>query len=141
MIDFKKLIQPSFIFNYQPQTFTFFWYSVIIFSAMVLSAVTVAIFLKTQGKPYLEKLKSSIFSLLLWTGGFGLALTFFHWQAIPYLSMRFLFEILFLVFIVWLIFILKYLIFNFKKEKQDFNQSQRFEKYMPRAQSRSLPKK
>jgi len=87
------------------------------------------------------KLKSSIFSLLLWTGGFGLALTFFHWQAIPYLSMRFLFEILFLVFIVWLIFILKYLIFNFKKEKQDFNQRQRFEKYLPRAQSRSLPKK
>jgi len=48
---------------------------------------------------------------------------------------------LFLVFIVWLIFILKYLIFNFKKEKQDFNQRQRFEKYLPRAQSRSLPKK
>lgn len=132
MIDFKKLIQPSYILDSQPRQFQFLLPAVIIFGAAVIASILIWIFLKTSKAPYKEKIKSAISNWLLWLGISGLILVFFRWQEIPYLSARILFEILFLVFLIWLGFILKYLIFNYKKDKDNFAERMRFEKYLPK---------
>lgn len=84
-------------------------------------------------KPY-RNLKESI-GWLLGFGILGLLLVFFAWQAIPYLSVRILFIIIFIAIIFWLIYkILN--ISKFKTSLEEFEEVKKREKYLPRKKSK-----
>ena len=84
--------------------------------------------------PYNE-LKNKLTSLFATAGSIGLILSFFSWQAIPYLSSRILALILAIIFLIWSLLILIYIKRNLSWELKKFKQDERYKKYLPRAKT------
>jgi len=101
---------------------------------MIITGIIVWFGLKNKSEkipPYGE-LRNKIMSLLATTGIIGLLLGLFSWQEIPYLSSRLLVLILAFIFVIWFIFILIYIKRDLSRELKEFQQVQRFKKYLPR---------
>jgi len=90
---------------------------------------------RVNKKPLYGEIRSRLASLLFTIGGIGLVLVFFEWQAIPYLSSRLLLAILLIIFLFWISSILRYIQRDFSWKLKDFEQHERYKKYLPRPKS------
>lgn len=135
---FQNLSKASFWF-YAP--FSDSWelkiYLVIFLALAIASVICYIVFTKKSKhiQPY-EKVKNLTFGWLLGFSLTGLALVFFIWQAIPYLSTRILLIALFLAILIWLVYLSIYLNFSFKEELENFYHEQEFKKYLPTKKQR-----
>lgn len=75
----------------------------------------------------MQKLSTWCFSFSI----VGLILMFFRHQLIPYLGMRVWSMIWFIICIVWMLYIIKYIFVNIPKQRKDLKIREEFEKYIP----------
>lgn len=87
-----------------------------------------------------KKLKNNKLALKTWKklgqwlysfGVVGLILIFFKQQMTPYLGMRFWFVLWLLAWLIWLIFIVKYIVIEIPIIKREQIKKQELEKYLP----------
>ena len=133
-LDFNKIFQPKWLFEpVPPADFFLFWPLVIVFGSFLILALGIWIFFTFVKKelPY-QQIKFLLLNLLISCGIFGLILLGIRNQNIPYLSMRFLLILLFVIFLIWLGIIIIILLTRFKKELRQYRRKQQIEKYLPR---------
>jgi hypothetical protein len=86
--------------------------------------------------PLTSKILSRFFNLSLTIGLCGLFWVGVRYENTPIFSMRAWAGLVLLIGLIWLIFIVKYLIFNYPKELKEYNHEQLKNKYIPNAKSR-----
>ncbi|OGE82352.1 MAG: hypothetical protein A3B10_02635 [Candidatus Doudnabacteria bacterium RIFCSPLOWO2_01_FULL_44_21] len=117
--------QPSTILN---QTDFYIGYFFAACLAVAIIFLVIARFAKHQTIKNIWKRIWHLSLTLAISGGFWFL---FRYENTPLFSRRFWVGLIGLMGIVWLIFILKYLIFNFAKEKKEYEHEQMRNKYIP----------
>lgn len=123
---------PDYLFNPKPPfPFKYQWVIIGIFCLTIIFGIFIPILIKmkSQDSPPYKALSSKI-SNLIWFGFIGLLLLFFRWQSIPYLSARLLFFILLIALFFWLIFLVRYITKDFKKQLKDYQEKIQKLKYL-----------
>ena len=132
LIDFRKLVDATWIFEKTPSVQGIYLYLAIVFGLCVVAAIVIGLLYKRQNKVY-RKVYSMVYSLLLTVGLIGLFLVLMRYQSISYLGSRFLIYVLFLVVLMWVNQILVYRYVDLPKEIKKKQERERFEKYLPKA--------
>lgn len=103
---------------------------------ILLAALILAIIISFRKAKIKEKLENRLFGKLAnWLYSLsivGLIFLFFRQQSVPYLGMRFLIALWFLICLVWLIFILRFIIVKIPKIKEEKQKKLELEKYLPK---------
>ena len=103
----------------------------ITFGVFIVAGIACNVLTKSNKNYLTAKGFKKLANLFLTTGSLGLVYLFFAWQGVTLLSARFWLLILLIVAAVWLIFILKYLMIQVPKKRQEINKKREFEKYIP----------
>lgn len=129
----QKFLNPDYIFEKTPPADSSYIYLAILFGLMtVLAGVSWFIYgRKKKRLPLYRHLQTKVFNLFFYTGLSGLVLVFFRWQQITYLGSRFFMLVLVIVTISWAILILMYRLRTFPKLIKEYEQKQKFDKYLP----------
>ncbi len=101
----------------------------VIFALFIITAIATK-FIKSKDV-LKDKGVKKFFNLFLTMGILGYVYLFFIWQAVPLLAARFWFLLWLIVTAVWLGFVLKYLILEVPKKRNEINKRREFEKYIP----------
>lgn len=109
--------------------------------AVIILAVTFGLFVifgiisyfkKNQAKNGLwTQAWQRLFHLFLTLGILGLVYVFFAAQGVTLLAARFWLLIIFLITLVWLGFVAKYMFFDIPKKQKTLEKKQNFDKYIP----------
>lgn len=102
-----------------------------IFAGLFLAGIVLWIFARFQKHLVNRKITSRLSHLTLsigLTGAFWLA---FRYENTPVFSLRFWAGLAFLIGIIWLAFILKFVLFDWRSEKREFEKEQIKSKYLP----------
>lgn len=103
-----------------------------LFAGLLVLAVLCSLGGRFLRHPMVRKL-SAKFENLAWTISiFGLVWFGFRYESTPVLARRLWAGLITVAAIVWLLFILKYLIFDFWREKSRYEREQIKNKYLPR---------
>lgn len=132
VIDFKKLVDATWIFEKNPSTQGMYLYVAAVFGLCVIGAIVIGLAYAKQNKVY-RKVYSMVYSMLLTIGLIGLSLVLMRYQGVSYLGSRFLLYVLFLVVLMWVNQILVYRYIDLPKEIKKKQERERFEKYLPKA--------
>jgi len=129
----KHFFNPSHLFNLRPQAMEI---KAIIILAVIFGLTIIAgIVAKIMSSKIKDGLKLKayrrMYHLGLSMGIIGLVYLFFAWQGVTLLSARFLILIWFIVLVVWIGFIVKYLIKDVPKLRNNIEKQRNFEKYIP----------
>jgi len=134
-IDFSRLFQVKYLLtSLTDYNFKFLIPTLIIFSAIIILSLVGWFILKKRERVY-QNLALQILTFGLTIGLIGLALVFFRYESLPYLSMRAWMVILTLVFIVWGARIAIWSVTYLPKSLDYYNKRKDFEKYLPRAKN------
>lgn len=130
-----KFIQFNFIFDRYPTEIHLPTFYVILgfFILLFLLGLTFALFAskKEKADKIIAKFFNKVSNWGLWSGIIGLLITFFRYERVAYLGMRF-WTIIWLLFIFgWFILILKYFLKDVPKLKKEKERKKEFEKYLP----------
>ncbi len=117
--------QPEFFLTKSDKVLTF-WFVGLLVLGLILWIATYF-----TSNPVKMKVLSRFFHLFLTIGLLGLAWAGIRFENTPIFSLRSWAGLIFLIGLVWLGFIVKYLIFNFRKELKGFEQEQIKMRYMP----------
>jgi steroid 5-alpha reductase family enzyme len=101
---------------------------------VVLVALSIVAFIISRRKRKVEPLSilwGHIYNWLLWSGVIGLALLFFRYEGVMYLSMRFFLFALVVSFVFWGIYLVIYY-GKFYKGLREFKKNKEKEKYFRR---------
>ena len=129
----NQLLNFSFWFDVFPLTFIpiFLWLAIILFcSAIVFSLF----FLWRSKKSHDYILKKTWFKFYSWSLSFGLVgllLTFLKEERIAYLGMRVWLVLWVLACLIWLGFILKFVLLEIPKMKEEKRKQAEIKKYLP----------
>lgn len=108
-----------------------------IFSFLVVFAIVLRIvFLRKKSDPLLAKRLKHLRQMFLVMGVIGLAFLFFTYERAFILGARFWYLLWAVVFLVWLVFILRDLFKKMPHEKEEKRRKEIFEKYLPRPKSK-----
>lgn len=135
LFDFSKVFKYDYIFEYIPSwnprisVINFYIFGGIIFLGIIFVILERTLFKKRY---FWQKLSLKLTPLCYTIGTIGVILIFFRYQAIPFLSSRFLVYILILVTIIWIALITKYFIRNYPSEIKDYNIKNRIKRYLPK---------
>lgn len=138
MIQFSKFLQLSYWFSSTVQDFHWFYPVIISFGVLILVALIIQLVLKRVDfeDKNLRKILRELPTPLSVFGIIGLILSFFRYEQVRFLGMRFLFLALFIAFIVWVV----YSVFKFKvlypKIDHEYKKQQFVDKYRPKAKPR-----
>lgn len=80
---------------------------------------------------YLKRLFAKIASLLGWMGVLAFVLSFFRYEATPFLSRRFWFGFWLIGLIVWVVYILRYWFKKVPMKRREQTEKDRLKKYLP----------
>lgn len=132
-LNFVKFFTPSYLFEIRPVidlgTVKFL---LIFFGALVLTAIILRVIRKTQRHDqYIITLFNKYISLLITTGLFGILLVWFRYETVALLAMRMWLVVWVVIFICWLVNILKYQYKVVPEAKEKSAQRKIFNKYLP----------
>ncbi len=133
MFDFLEVFNYNYIFEYIPQWDPrYSWVLWVIYgSILILGFILVTVDrLVPKNKFLIRHLNIRILPLINTIGFTGLILTFFRYQAIPYLSARFLVYCLVLISLVWTVFIVIYFIRKYPQDKLEAKIEYRKNRYL-----------
>jgi len=128
----KVFINPAYLFTPYPSPDTKYMIPFLVFFgvSVILSLVSFFIAKKRKKKKKPSSLVFAyIYNWLFWTGIIGLALMFFRYEEIGFLSMRFILLIWLITFVVWGIFIAFFYFKGYKKILKEFNTEKSKQKY------------
>lgn len=134
LFDFSRIFKYDYIFEYVPS-----WnskisiYNFYIFGGIIILGIIFYILRKTlfRKRYFWQKLALKLIPLCYTIGITGVVLVFFRFQAIPFLSSRFLIYVLVFATIIWLVVITWYFIRKYSKESKNFNIEKRIKRYLP----------
>jgi len=135
-IDLSKIFDPNLIFEASPDPQGFYLYIAIIYGLILVLAIILGVISRRNPQSVYKKLRSKTIYLMLFVGLVGLMLTFFRWQAIPYIGSRLMVLALWIVAIAWLVEIIWYWLFILPQQKKLQQEKENFEKYLPRHNKR-----
>lgn len=135
LIDFRKLVDVTWIFEKTPSSQGMYLYLAIVFGLCVIAAIVIGLLHAKQNKTF-KKVYSMVYNLLLTVGLIGLFLVLMRYQSISYMGSRFLIYVLFLVVLMWVNQILVYRYLELPKEIKKKQERERFEKYLPKAKKK-----
>lgn len=106
--------------------------ALIFFVLMLVTAIVLAVLSqKEKFGVYLKRLFAKIASLLGWMGATAFVLSFFRYEATPFLSRRFWFGFWLIGLIVWVVYILRYWYKQVPLKRQKQAEKERLKKYLP----------
>ena len=135
---FSNFFTKNYLFDSNPSyPFKLLLPLLIFYGLIFLLGLFIPIWINYKYKKFLpyKNVSYKIQTVLLSFSIIGGILLFFRFEEIPYLSSRVLVYLLFLSFIIWLIFFIKYLKKQFKKDLYKFQSKVKQLKYL------NLPKK
>lgn len=135
LIDFRKLVDATWIFEKTPSSQGMYLYLAIVFGLCVIAAIAIGLLHSKQNKTF-RKVYSMVYNMLMTVGLIGLFLVLMRYQSISYMGSRFLIYVLVLVVLMWVNQILVYRYLELPKEIKKKQERERFEKYLPKAKSR-----
>lgn len=135
VIDFKKLVDMTWIFEKTPSVQGMYLYLAIVFGLCVIAAIIIGLLYAKQNKVF-RKVYSMVYNLLLTVGLIGLFLVLMRYQSISYLGSRFLLYVLALVVIMWVNQVLVYRYLELPKEIQRKLEREKFERYLPKTKKK-----
>lgn len=118
--------QPSTILDQADKYFLFFFIG-LLGLGVVLGLVT-----RFAKNSVNKALFRRFFHLAVWTAIGGLVWFGIRYENTPIFARRYWAGITLLVGVVWLLFILKYLVFNFRHQKTEYDKEQIKKKYLPK---------
>jgi ABC-type transport system involved in multi-copper enzyme maturation permease subunit len=136
LIDFRKLVDATWIFEKTPSSHGMYLYLAIVFGFCVIAAIVIGLMYAKQNKTF-RKVYSMVYNMLLTVGLIGLFLVLMRYQSISYMGSRFLLYVLFLVVLMWVNQILVYRYLELPKEIKKKQEREKFEKYLPKAKKKS----
>ncbi len=106
--------------------------ALIFFVLMLVAAIVLAVLSqKEKFGVYLKRLFAKIASLLGWMGALAFVLSFFRYEATPFLSRRFWFGFWLIGLITWVVYILRYWYKQVPLKRQKQVEKERLKKYLP----------
>ena len=136
MFDFKPLLTLNFWFDRTPPPIgdlfqQIFFYG---FGGMVALSLIITVLVRKKKKtdPWVAKGFQKVSSWCLTMGIAGLALFFFSFEQVPFLSMRFWYLIWLIIALAWLVWIIRFFVRVIPTEKSKINQKKELEKYIPK---------
>ena len=133
MFDFTEIFSYNYIFEYIPQWDSkYSWIIWAIYGGILILGFILVIVdrLTPKNKFFISHLKNRVLPLINTIGFTGLTLTFFRYQAIPYLSTRLLIYCLVLVSLIWAVFIIIYFIRKYPQERLEAKIEYRKNRYL-----------
>lgn len=132
MLDFTKLWNKIYLFGPNPPDLSrsdliFFWVSLVFIVAAIISKIMV--FRTAPGSPK-RMLRSRVFHLFLTIGILVLLWVGARFENIPWLSVHIVVLSLFLIGLVWLVYIGRYYIREFKTKERQWREDQIKQKYL-----------
>lgn len=108
----------------------------IVFGGFIALAIfaKVMVHLKRSDKGleiFSRRIYRKFYNFFLTFGLIGLALVFFNYERVPLLNIRFLYVLCGVGFVIWLVFILRYIFKEIPVQRAKIKQKQEFEKYLP----------
>jgi hypothetical protein len=131
----QVLANPAFWFNLNPGPFlppVFIALGIFIIALFVAGGAVKFLALRARRNPPLHRVFSRSGRLILWAAVACLALYFFSYENIYFLSARFWWGIAFAGFVVWAVFVFKDNLIRYPREKAEFEEKLKREKYLPR---------
>ncbi|OGE73606.1 MAG: hypothetical protein A3I07_01085 [Candidatus Doudnabacteria bacterium RIFCSPLOWO2_02_FULL_42_9] len=125
MDKFFWYFQPSTLLSVADKLFIY------IFIAILAIAILLRIVKRFVRNAVHRKLLTKFWHLTFTLGISGIIWSVFRYENTPLFARRYWAGLIFLAGIVWLLFILKYLIFNYRRELFEFGREQVKSKYMP----------
>lgn len=104
-----------------------------LFAALFAMGIILLIAKRFIGHRVYARLVGKLIAKDLWVGSGGLIWFAMRYEHIPIFAKRFWAGILLLILALWVIWIAKYLAFNFWKEKKEFELNQLKSKYLPKS--------
>ncbi len=123
----------KFFWYYQPSTFLsstdklFIYIFIGILGLSILTRIA-KVFVKN---PVHRKLVNKFWQLFFSLGISGIIWSVFRYENTPTFARRYWAGLIFVVGIIWLLFVLKYLIFNYRKDLAEYQRESVKNKYMP----------
>ncbi|NQU77834.1 hypothetical protein HQ544_04010 [Candidatus Falkowbacteria bacterium] len=134
-MDITKLFDLQYIFLVNPAPLKPLQWglAVGVFGLLVVVAIIAVIWSRKKEIDITTKKVATKISTFAFTLGLtGWVLFFLRQTHVYFFSRRFLFLFWLIGFIVWLVFLLKYVVKKAPKARQDFTERQEFEKYLPK---------
>lgn len=107
------------------------WIFGYIFAGFIALSIILWVVKRFTKNQIAAKLIGKFFNLFLYNGISGAIWFGFRYENTPVFGQRYWAGLVFLILIVWLLFILKYLVFNFSKELTEYNHELVKKRYMP----------
>jgi glucan phosphoethanolaminetransferase (alkaline phosphatase superfamily) len=126
----KVFLSFKFWFNLRPGILVTQNYVLAVFAVFVILTILFAILKKRQAKTAYRQLWESIYSFGFYNALICLALLFFTYELVPFLSARFWFLLWGIGIIVWIYFLVKKFQ-QVKVRKEQLAKEKEFKKYIP----------
>ncbi len=120
--------QPSSFLADIDKTFMYVFLGILVAAILLRLAIRFAI-----KHSVVKKLFMKVWRLLLTVGLSGVIWGIVRYESTPIFGRRYWAGLTILIGVIWLIFILKYLLFNFRKDKQEYDRERVKNKYIPNA--------
>lgn len=135
MFDWVKHINLAYLFGSRPDSdLTIIILTSLFGAAVVASGLVWLIFApRVSAFPPIGAIRTRLVNLFVTIGLGGLILTFFRWQAIPFLGNRIWLWLWLLVILVWSVLTGLYLLKKFPEERRLFVNKRQYERYLPRS--------
>ncbi|MFC1656827.1 hypothetical protein ACFL14_02620 [Patescibacteria group bacterium] len=133
MFDFTEVFSYNYIFEYIPQwNPKYSWIIWAIYGGVLILGFVLILFdrITPKNKFFIRHLKNRLLPLTNTVGFTGLILTFFRYQAIPYLSTRFLVYCLIIISLIWAVFIIIFFIRKYPQDKLEAKIEYRKNRYL-----------
>jgi len=129
----NQLFNFSFWFDVLPLPFmpAFLWGAIIVFGLGIVFSLVCIFFSKKSSGYILKKVWLKLHTWSLSFGLVGLLLAFLKEQRISYLGMRVWLVLWILICLVWLVFILKFVLLEIPKMKEEKRKQAEIKKYLP----------
>ncbi len=119
--------QPSTILDQADKFFLYF------FGALLIASIIFFIFAKLIKNPVDKKLFKKFWNLFFTISISGLIWFGVRFENAPILGRRYWVALTLIIGLIWLLFIIKYLIFNYKAQRLIYSKEQIKNKYLPKA--------
>ncbi len=134
IMDFTKLWDKQYLFGPNPLELSrsdniFFWIALVFIVAGIAAKILA---MKNQGGSPKNVLFGRFTRLFLTTGLLTLLWVGARFENIPWISIRFLVLAILLMWLVWLLFIGKYFVRDFRKRQKTWEDEELKRKYLPR---------
>ena len=128
----KIFFKPDYLFNPYPSPDTKFMIPFLIFFGIliILSAVSFFMAKKNKKKKPSSILFAYIYNWLFWIGLIGLALMFFRYEGIGFLSARVILFAWLITFIIWGIYLVVFYFRGYKKIVKKYSAEKAKQKYL-----------